>query len=275
LRTSLDTYSHYLERRRREHRKELLAALDSQRYATLLVRLEKFAIGGGAPRQNVALQSVTALLADEVERAHRRVCKRGRKVQAEPAAEELHALRIRAKRLRYTLELCRDLSGRDCNKAIRRLVRLQDLLGVFHDAVVAADFVRQYVEGPGKRGGAATLMTLGAFLGQELARAEDMRRDFARTWKNFERRRTARQFETIIRRLREHQSTVPSVANRDVPVTGEPSAASAEPTASAIEADILAETGVEDDGRRPPGKRGSTESDSATVKVVAAGYRRT
>jgi hypothetical protein len=243
----------------------------------LLVRLEKFASGAGPARQDVALRSVGGLVAKEIERAHRRVRKQGRKVHAEPTPEELHGLRTRAKRLRYTLELCRDLTGRDGRKAIRRLVKLQDLLGTFHDAVVAADFVRQYVEGPGKRAGSASLITLGAFLGQELRRAEDMRRDFARTWKSFERKRTRRQFEAIIRRLRKDNllQTAPVAQTPSDSASLEVMEVSSRSTSAAPASEASTVSEPMDirplDERRPLAKRGVVEN--GEPKVATGGYR--
>lgn len=208
LRDALATYARFLERRRARRRKEMLAALSSPRYFALLVRLESYATSPVGERHGKAFRPLGELAAHEIEKAYRRVCKRGEKVEAEPTPEGLHGLRIRAKRLRYALELCRDLTGREGAKVIRRLVRVQDLLGSFHDAVVAADFVRQYVEGPGRRAGAPALITLGAFLAHQLHRADEMRLDFARTWKRFARRRTRREIETVLRRLGKEKPTL-------------------------------------------------------------------
>lgn len=281
LRVSLQTYARFLERRRAEHRKELLAALSSARYFALLVRLEEYATGGGAMHRLGALQSVGRLAAEEIDKAYRRVCKRGRKVEAEPRPEDLHGLRIRAKRLRYTLELCRDLTGREGGKAICRLVRLQDLLGNFHDAVVAADFVRQYVEGPGKRAGSTALITMGAFLGSELHRADTMRSDFARTWKRFERRRTRREIDAIVRRLHKNEPcSAPTPPDSPDPAPDDNATLEGLSTTSrantTTEAPVVDSSGdaVESEERRPPAKHGGAGGPEDAAVAVAGGTRR-
>jgi inorganic triphosphatase YgiF len=275
LRTSLDTYARFLQRRRAEHRKELLAVLTSERYFALLVGLEEYATGAAGMERDGVQRSVGGLVADEIEKAYRRVCKLGRRVDAEPTPEDLHGLRVRAKRLRYTLELCRDLTGRDGVRAIRRLVRLQDLLGNFHDAVVAADFVRQYVEGPGKRAGSTAMITMGAFLANELHRADGMRHDFARTWKRFERKRNRRSFESIIRRLRKDQpSSAPPEPPR--PISEDSGSIEVAPAKKEIATELPAggwpDGSGELDERRPPAKHGQHD-DFGSAVVVAGGFR--
>ena len=48
-------------------------------------------------------------------------------------ADRLHEVRIAAKKLRYAMEIVRDLSGSRANARITRLKRAQDLLGRIHD----------------------------------------------------------------------------------------------------------------------------------------------
>ena len=49
------------------------------------------------------------------------------------AVEPLHAMRISAKRLRYTLELFAEEFGAEGGKAIRQVKEVQELLGTLHD----------------------------------------------------------------------------------------------------------------------------------------------
>jgi CHAD domain-containing protein len=59
--------------------------------------------------------------------------------------ETLHALRIDAKRLRYSVEFFRETLGPEGNELIARIVGLQDHLGLLHDADVAAGLTRQFL----------------------------------------------------------------------------------------------------------------------------------
>lgn len=272
MRPALQSYARYLERLRRDHRKQMIEALGSPRYFELLIRLETFSTGSSPVSDAAALQPVGELAADAVEKAHRGIRKRGRKVEAEPRPEDLHALRTRAKRLRYVLEFCRDLTGREGRRAVKRLVRLQDLLGAFHDAVVAADFVRQYVEGPGRRAGSAALLVMGALLAQELHRADERRRDFGRTWKRFERRAARREFENISRALRRDDSlgepargrgTAPEAAPFEAPVPN----LVPENLAPPVEAEAEAEKPTLEEQPRRPARRSVPRGDGVDARA--------
>jgi triphosphatase len=188
----------YMETDRARHRIEMLKALDSDRYYRLLVRLEDFARGRARPRHhNTEAQSVAAVGRKAIKKAFRRLLKRGRAIDAAPTDEDLHALRIRAKRLRYLLEFLRELIGKPGRRLIKDLVRLQDLLGSHHDGVVAAAFIRRYVEGPGAQASAEAFLALGAFMGEQRRLAEVARGDFQKAWARFARRRTLKGLEAV------------------------------------------------------------------------------
>lgn len=59
---------------------------------------------------------------------------------------ELHAMRISAKRLRYTLEAFEDLYGSRMKPFINTTKELQDLLGLIHDMDVWAAFIPNFIE---------------------------------------------------------------------------------------------------------------------------------
>jgi CHAD domain-containing protein len=64
-----------------------------------------------------------------------------------PPLEQLHALRIACKRLRYTLEFFRDVLGAGTPSLIRDIVTVQDHLGAIQDTVVARAIVGRLVAG--------------------------------------------------------------------------------------------------------------------------------
>ena len=57
------------------------------------------------------------------------------------AVEQLHALRIAAKRLRYTLELFRDVFGQRGDALIDQIKAVQEDLGEIHDHDVRLDLI--------------------------------------------------------------------------------------------------------------------------------------
>lgn len=199
-RNALRSFRVHLERERAIHRVEMLKALSSPRYSRLLTRMERFA-ESVPPRRGGARQPLAVVGGRALQDAFRRLLKRGRTLHAAPAPEDLHALRIRAKRLRYMLEFLREVIGKPGRRLIKRLVRLQDVLGAYHDHVVAAEYVRAYVEGSGAQQPPATLLTLGAFVAQELHRAEEQRASLHAVWKRFVRQRTLADFRSMMRHL--------------------------------------------------------------------------
>lgn len=200
----------YMETDRARRRIEMLNALDSDRYYRLLVRLEDFARGRTRSRQrNGETQSVAAIGRKALKRAFRRLLKRGRAIDAAPTDEDFHALRIRAKRLRYLLEFLRELVGKPGRRLIKDLVRLQDLLGSHHDGVVAAEFIRRYVEGPGAQASAEAFLALGAFMGEQRRLAEVARGDFQRAWARFSRPRTLKGLDGVLQHLQLTAAAVP------------------------------------------------------------------
>jgi triphosphatase len=193
----------YMEAQRAQRRTEMLTGLDSERYFRLLVRLERFARSRARRRghDDKANEPVASIGAKAIKKAFRRLLKRGRAIDALPTDEELHALRIRAKRLRYLLEFLREVIGKPGRRLVKDLVRLQDLLGSHHDAVVAAASIRSYVEGPGAQASAEAYLSLGAFMGEQRRLADVARSDFQKAWERFSRKRTVKDLDAVLRHL--------------------------------------------------------------------------
>lgn len=82
-------------------------------------------------------------------------------VDHEGADEELHAMRIAAKRLRYTLELFRSVFGKVGEKQIERVKAIQEELGEIHDHDVRIDLIEEEL--------AAVAAEQAAAINQELA----------------------------------------------------------------------------------------------------------
>ena len=59
--------------------------------------------------------------------------------------DKLHRLRIAAKNFRYTLDFFKDCLGSSVPQLIKEFKELQDILGDFHDAVVAVEVIGSYM----------------------------------------------------------------------------------------------------------------------------------
>lgn len=67
-------------------------------------------------------------------------------VRYEVNVSELHAMRISAKRLRYTMEVFQDLYGEGMKPFINQTKKLQDLLGSIHDADVWIELIPNFIK---------------------------------------------------------------------------------------------------------------------------------
>jgi len=115
----------------------LVAALDSERYRGLIQRLG--AVAPEAAADSVTLGAVAARLVRPQLRAMLRA---GAGLDEDSPPETLHRLRVRAKKLRYMLEPMRAAGGKPARRMLRRLERVQERVGQYHDAATAAAWLR-------------------------------------------------------------------------------------------------------------------------------------
>jgi CHAD domain-containing protein len=119
---------------------------------------------------------VTQYAAETLARQHSRMLKAGRHI-AELPVEQLHDLRKRGKRLRYTAEFFAPLyHGGDARRFVRRLAALQEELGHLNDGAAAAGLMQSL------RGGH---FAAGVVQGFAAARSTDRRTAIAASWSRF------------------------------------------------------------------------------------------
>jgi CHAD domain-containing protein len=63
-----------------------------------------------------------------------------------PSVEQLHALRIEFKKLRYAMEFFREVLGQEAGEVIDKIKTLQDHLGDLNDATVACQSLREFID---------------------------------------------------------------------------------------------------------------------------------
>lgn len=153
---------------------QLLAALDSTRYARLVNGFGTMLRRGWSSRFPAARARALEVLPESVGRLHASARKAAKRAQrtAEPA--DYHRLRIRCKKLRYGLEFASDLYPVETGRYRRHLVGLQDVLGKLQDAQVASAQLRTLGGASGPEAlPAATVFVMGGL-------AERYRRESAR-----------------------------------------------------------------------------------------------
>lgn len=197
----IDGLRRALRRQRATARTAMEQSLDSARCTRLLLTLERLAEPAHRPPRGAAAEPVAHAGRRAIKRAMRRLRALGDGIEELPKAEDLHALRIRAKRLRYVLEALKPISGRDGRRLTKQLVRLQDVLGRFNDAMVAAATVRGYRNALPARAPAATREALTAIADAELRRAGAAQAQFERAWERFTARGAGRRLRALLAAL--------------------------------------------------------------------------
>jgi CHAD domain-containing protein len=95
----------------------------------------------------------------------------------------LHAVRIDAKRTRYTLESFREVLPPAVDAVIARIVALQDHLGMLNDADVAATMARAFLMSSGARSAPATREAVSQYLASREAAVVSLRRGLPAVWR--------------------------------------------------------------------------------------------
>ncbi|HEY6532561.1 MAG TPA: CYTH and CHAD domain-containing protein [Acidimicrobiales bacterium] len=132
---------HRLEEERRALQGELIDVLDSVDYVGLL---EELASGALRPRLGTrARERADQVLPELVRPRWRRLRKAVEGLGASPTDDELHQVRILAKRTRYAADLASPVVGDAAADLASRLADIQDVLGDLHDTVVAEDWLRR------------------------------------------------------------------------------------------------------------------------------------
>lgn len=139
------------DKARLKARRKLIRALDSRKFARFVRRFHKFLTtpGAGAPREPGAGEPAAYQVRQVVPRiiyAHYEQVRAYETALPGASLPTLHALRIEFKRLRYALEFFREVLGSEATNVIELVKTLQDHLGDLHDAVVAGDLLRAYID---------------------------------------------------------------------------------------------------------------------------------
>lgn len=165
--------------RRTAAQTELAAALQSPRCAAWRLSFAKLlddlpaivAAQGGESgeeemvRQALAPDGARSFAAAVLQKRRRKVKVLGR-IHDQLDTEQLHELRIRAKRLRYAVEFFRPLFGRkDGRRFHAALTQLQDCLGALNDAAVGERLMREVLQVPMQDPAAAAIT--GWFAGRQ------------------------------------------------------------------------------------------------------------
>jgi CHAD domain-containing protein len=159
-----------LTRRRAAARRQLAEALDSERYFELLDALEAF------PADPTPAETAHA----EATKQFRKLRKQVRAAGEDPEDELLHAIRKRAKRVRYAAERAAGAGDVSLGQLGSRAKALQDVLGIHQDAVVGEQILRDLAAGVTRP---AQALAIGRLVERERTRQEQSRAEWWGAWR--------------------------------------------------------------------------------------------
>jgi CHAD domain-containing protein len=172
-----------LEADRLEARRRLLDGIRSDRYPTLV---EGLVSGSLDPRTRRAVEDPAEAAGPLMARPWRALVRGVRGLDPDPADGALHAVRIKAKRVRYAAEAFAPAFGKPARRLGTAAKKLQDVLGGHQDAVVAASWLAE-------RGGDAddpsVAFVAGRLTEHEFAERARGREAWPAAWKRLERRK--------------------------------------------------------------------------------------
>ncbi|MCK9495743.1 MAG: CHAD domain-containing protein [Dehalococcoidia bacterium] len=171
-----------IARERDEERVRLLELLDSDRFDALVDALSSVLREG--PPADAAAPEVFPYARPVLDRRFARLRRDGRRLRPDSPAAEYHALRIRGKRLRYSLEVFGDLYGRPAQRVTAALKSFQEMLGDHQDAEVGVERLHAIVAVHGRSLPPETLVAVGTLIQRYRQQASTLREafpdDFAR-----------------------------------------------------------------------------------------------
>jgi CHAD domain-containing protein len=187
-----------LGRRREAAHAQLLEDMSSERYLILLDRLHAssesppfLATDRPTSKAHSGLQPddpACKVLPTLVRRPWRKLRKAVRHVGAHPTDQQLHGIRIRAKRLRYAAEAAAPVVGKPAQRMAVAVESLQTVLGDHHDAVTAEDWLRREAAS----GSRAVAFSAGQLVAVQRHRQERLRHQWRRVWSSLDRKKVRR-----------------------------------------------------------------------------------
>jgi CHAD domain-containing protein len=147
-RSGLDPLLSLWELERQEDREKMLAYLDSEEYSTFKRKFLKFVStpGMGAKKVDPSIPNQVNLITPILVYTRLAAVRSYGPLLKSATIEQLHALRIEFKKLRYTVEFFSEVLGKETKDLITDIKKLQDHLGDLNDADVACSILRQFID---------------------------------------------------------------------------------------------------------------------------------
>lgn len=196
---ALQPLQEFLEAKHQKAQLSLARTLGSKRTGKFLRDYRAYLEGEPAPGPE-GERPLGDLAGDRLWKAYRKVLKKGKKLDDTSPAEDLHDLRIRAKKLRYLLEFFGGLAPQRTAPFVAELKRVQDNLGDFNDYEVQQDKLTDFAQEMAKAGQAPTetLLAMGRLLDRLDAGWHKERQRFAKRFKRFSAKENRQAFRALV-----------------------------------------------------------------------------
>jgi CHAD domain-containing protein len=212
-RGGLDPLLRYLQLERARARSTMLRALDAKRAREWLDTLPD-QLARTPPSTSSASSRNTAALAvvpDLIRNRYRKLRKSARRLTGRSSMAEFHEVRVRAKKLRYALEVVAPTYAKPANRMLAALHKLQSRLGTQHDADVVGHYLTQLAAHAPADFPAATLFMMGRMAEQRGREAVRLGKKVARPW----RRVRGKRWQALRSGMEKRREEVPAAPSRD------------------------------------------------------------
>lgn len=169
-----------------EARHEMLAALDDDRYTSLVESLVAYLREGSSEPESTT--DARRELRRLVRKRYRALDAAVSEIGVDPTDEQLHSVRILGKKLRYTTELAEPLFGKPAQRLLAAAKEFQDVLGEHQDAHVAEARVRELLAALGGDADTRIAFVAGRLAEREAARRARCREQWLPCWRALRRR---------------------------------------------------------------------------------------
>ena len=202
LKSGIDPLIAYLKQKRSAALKTVVKELTSQKYADILHDWEAFLNEPGAESATAAngATRIVDLARSRIYKRYKRIVKRGQQILENMEDDQLHALRIECKKLRYLLEFFQSLfPATEISASIKQLKMLQTNLGDFNDLCVQEDYLGHIVEelpladSEGKQ----LFLAIGYLINRLHQEQERVKAEFAQTFTGFTTPANKKLFRTL------------------------------------------------------------------------------
>ena len=167
-----------LEEGRRSFQNVLKDEMKSAAYLGFISKLDMAAHEPGLVKSEQTIADLAA-------RQYKKLLKSIRRLPDQPSNEELHGVRIHAKRARYAAEIAEPCVGKRAWKFAKSAKALQDLLGNHQDAVLAERYIRDFAA---RVSGERAAFLAGLMMARAQQRQWDVRKQFRSVWKRVKKR---------------------------------------------------------------------------------------